>query len=367
MTTDHIYTLVNSVASQSTGHSGIVATDGASLVALGNTVLSSSTNTEAFINTLLQRIGRTIIDYRRYRNKLSDMVLNDFEYGMILQKVKVVMPEAIDDPTYDLVDGQAIDPWTVYKPTAIQKLFVKRTPYMFAQTISRQALKEAFTSADAMGQFIAAVMGEMRNAVELSLENLGRTTINNMIAETANQIDLVTEYNAAAGASLTAASALLDKDFLAYAIRRINETFDGMQSLSELYNDGSVARFTPGEDVRVKLLSPFVRAAETVVQYAAFNEELIRVDNRYVKVPFLQSAQSPMEITIDRASDSTTTNIQNIIGIVHDRDACGMYRIEEEVNTTPLNAKGRYYTTYMHEEQLWFNDLSENFVVFTLN
>lgn len=367
MTTDHIYTLVNSVASQSTGHSGIVATDGASLVALGNTVLSSSTNTEAFINTLLQRIGRTIIDYRRYRNKLSDMVLNDFEYGMILQKVKVVMPEAIDDPTYDLVDGQAIDPWTVYKPTAIQKLFVKRTPYMFAQTISRQALKEAFTSADAMGQFIAAVMGEMRNAVELSLENLGRTTINNMIAETANQIDLVTEYNTAAGASLTAASALLDKDFLAYAIRRINETFDGMQSLSELYNDGSVARFTPGEDVRVKLLSPFVRAAETVVQYAAFNEELIRVDNRYVKVPFLQSAQSPMEITIDRASDSTTTNIQNIIGIVHDRDACGMYRIEEEVNTTPLNAKGRYYTTYMHEEQLWFNDLSENFVVFTLN
>ena len=366
MTTDHIYTLVNSVASQSTGHSGIVATDGASLVALGNTVLSSSTNTEAFINTLLQLIGRTIIDYKRYRNKLSDMVLNDFEYGMILQKVKVVMPEAVDDPTYDLVDGQAIDPWTVYKPTAIQKLFVKRTPYMFAQTISRQALKEAFTSADAMGQFIAAVMGEMRNAVELSLENLGRTTINNMIAETSNQIDLVTEWNGMGG-SVTASTALLDKDFLAYAIRRINETLDGMQSLSELYNDGSVARFTPPEDVRVKLLSPFVRAAETVVQYAAFNEELIRVDNRYVKIPFLQSAQSPMEINVTRASDSAATNIKNIIGIVHDRDACGMYRIEEEVNTTPLNAKGRYYTTYMHEEQLWFNSLDENFTVFTLN
>ena len=366
MTTDHIYTLVNSVAAQSTGHSGIVATDTSSLVALGNTVLSSSTNTEAFINTLLQRIGRTIIDFRRYRNKLSDMVLNDFEYGMILQKVKVVMPEAVDDPTYDLVDGSSIDPWTVYKPTAVQKLFVKRTPYMFAQTISRQALKEAFTSADAMGQFIAAVMGEMRNAVELSLENLGRLTICNMIAETASQVDLVTEWNNMGG-SLTAATALLDKDFLAYAIRRINEILDGIQALSELYNDGTVARFTPEEDVRVKLISPFVRAAETVVQYAAFNEELIRVDNRYLKVPYWQDAQDPMEINVDRASDSAATNIQNIIGVVHDREACGMYRIEEEVNTTPLNAKGRYYTTYMHEEQLWFNDLSENFVVFTLN
>ena len=370
MTTDHIYTLVNSVASQATGHSGIVASDTSTLVALGNTVLSSSTNTEAFINTLLQRIGRTIMDFRRYRNRLNDMVLNDFEYGKILQKVKVVMPEAVDDPTYDLVDGQSIDPWTVYKPTALQKLFVKRTPYMFAQSISRQALKEAFTSAEAMGAFISAVMGEMRNAVEVSLENLGRLTIANMIAEASgnsNQVvNLVTEWNSF-GNTLTASTALLDKDFLAYAIRRINETFDMMQSLTELFNDGSVARFTPREDMRVKLLSPFVRAAETVVQYAAFNEELIRVDATYQKIPFWQGAQSPMEIDVTRASDQAATNISNIIGVVYDRDALGIYQIEEEVNTTPLNPKGRYYTTYMHEEQLWFNSLDESFVYFTLN
>ena len=366
MTTDHIYTLVNSIAAQSTGHSGIVACDTSTLVSLGNAVLSSSSNTEAFISTLLQRIGRTIMDYRRYRNRFSDMVLNDFEYGKILQKIKVVMPEAVDDPTYDLVDGQSEDPWTVYKPGAIQKLFVKRTPYMFAQTISRKALQEAFLSPEAMGGFISSVMGEMRNAVEISLENLGRLTINNFIAETANKIDLVTEWNSF-GNSLTASTALLDKDFLAYAIRRINEVFDLMQSMTEMFNDGSVARFTPRGDMRVKLVSPFVRAAETVVQYAAFNEELVSVDATYMKVPFWQSPQTPMDLEVDRASDQADTAISNIIGIVHDRDALGIYQIDEEVNTTPLNAKARYYTTYMHEEQLWFNDLSESFVYFTLN
>ena len=369
MNTDHIYSLVNSIAAQANGSSAISAADAQSLVALGNTILSSSANTEAFLDTLVQRIGRTIMDYRAYRNRLNDMVLNDFEYGKILQKIKVVMPEALDDPTYDLVDGQSVDPWTVYKPQTIQKLFVKRTPYMFAQTISRKGLKEAFLSAEAMGAFISSVMGEMRNAYELSLERLGRVTIANMIAEASGSqvVNLVSEYVSLTGASVTAANALFNKDFLAYAIRRINETFDMMQASTELFNDGSVERFTPREDMRVKLLSPFVRAAETVVQYAAFNEELVKVDNTYIKLPFWQASRSPMQIKVERASDGVETTVDNIIGIVHDRDALGIYQIDEETNTTPLNAKARYYTTYLHEEQLWFNSLDESFVYFTLN
>lgn len=372
MTTDHVYTLVNAVNQQAFGASALAVTNAQSLVALGNVVLSSSTNTEAFLNTLLQLIGRSIIDYRRYRNRLGDMVLNDFEYGAILQKIKVHMPNAVDDPSFDLVDGQSIDPWTVYKPDVEQKLFVKRTPYMFAQTISRVGLKEAFTSAENMGGFISAVMGEMRNAVEVALENLGRVTINNMIAEAAGSartVNLVTEYNtnASPATPLTAGTAMFDRDFLAYAIRRINETFDMMQSMTSLYNDGSVERFTPREDVRVKMLSAFVRAAETVVQYAAFHEQLVSVDRTFEVMPFWQAAQTPSNINVERSSDGTATQVSNIIAIAHDRDALGIYQIDEEVLTTGVNAKARYYTTYMHEQQLWFNDLSENFVVFTLN
>ena len=370
MTTDHIFSLVNAVNQQAFGSTALAVTDASSLVSLGNVVLSSSTNTEAFLNTLLQRIGRTIMDYRRYRNRLGDMVLNDFEYGAILQKVKVHMPDAIDDPSYDLTDGQSVDPWTVYKPDVEQKLFIKRTPYMFAQTISRKGLKEAFTSAEQMGGFISAVMGEMRNAVEVALENLGRTTINNFIAEaegTSRTINLVTEYNAAATAELTATTAMFNRDFLAYAIRRINETFDMMQSMTSLYNDGSVERFTPREDVRVKMLSSFVRAAETVVQYSAFHEQLVSVDNTFEVMPFWQAAQTPSGIHVTRASDDGDKTVNNIIAIAHDRDALGIYQIDEEIVTTPLNAKALYYTTYNHQQQLWFNDLSENFVVFTLN
>lgn len=367
MDTNQIYTIVNDVNSQAFGSSALAVVDAQGLIALGNTVLSSSTNTEAFLNTLAQRIGKTIIDYRRYKNRLADMVLDDFEYGAILQKIKVHMPVAESDESYDLINGQSVDHYKVAKPVVSQKLFVTRTPYQFKVTIQREHLKEAFTSPESMGGFIGAIFGEVQNAIDLSLENLGRTTINNMIAESAKEVALVTEYNAETGETLTADTALHSKEFLAYAISRINETFDLMQNMTKLFNDGSVERFTPRDDMRVKLLSKFVRRAETVVQYAAFNEELVRVDNTYEKMAFWQSAQTPDSISVERASDGVEKTVNNIIGIIHDRDALGMYRRDEFVLTTPVNAAGAYYNQYWHEKQLWFNDLSENFVYFTLN
>ena len=66
MDTTQIYGIVNSVAEQTMGESAIQVVDTNSLVALGNSVLSSQANTEAFLNTLVQRIGKTIISFRPY-------------------------------------------------------------------------------------------------------------------------------------------------------------------------------------------------------------------------------------------------------------------------------------------------------------
>lgn len=370
MTTEQIYTVVNSAASQALGTGAIAAIDTASFVSLGNAVLSSSVNTEAFLNTLAQRIGRTIISYREYKNKLRNLVLNDFEYGAILQKIKIAMPTAEEDESYDLTDGQSVDHYKVAKPVVTQKLFVTRSPYQFKITIQREHLKEAFLSEPAMGGFLAAVFGEVRNAIEYALENLGRSCYANYIAEvagTAREIKLVTEFNALTGGSVTAAKALSNKDFLNYAFRRINEHLDYFQDMSTLYNDGSATRHTPKADIRIKLLSQFVRAAETVTQYAAFHDSLVDVDCVYDPVSYWQSAQSRSQVIAKRASDDESTTVSNIVGVMHDRDALGIYQINETVATTPINAAGLYYNQYYHERQLWFNDLSENFVIFTLN
>lgn len=369
MTTEQIYTLVNEVNAQAFGEHALTVVDTSSLISLGNTVLSSSTNTEAFLNTLAQRIGRTILRFRDYRNKLGDMVINDFEYGAILQKIKVQMPEAEEDEMYDLVDGTSVDMYKVAKPDVVQKLFVTRTPYQFHITVQRATLKEAFLNDNAMGAFISVIFGEVRNAIELSLENLGRITLATAIAEThgtAREINLVTNYNTATGESLTAANALFDKDFLAYAAGQLNHYQDLMQDMSALYNDGTVKTFTPAGDLKVRINSRFERALETVVQYAAFNESLVDVNNKTV-INFWQAEQNPRDVIIKRPSDDTQVTANNIVAIMHDKDALGVYKIEEDVLTTPVNAAGSYYNTYWHEKQLRFIDKSENIVIFTLN
>lgn len=400
MTTNQIYTIVNEVNAEAFGSEAVDVIDNQGLISLGDTVLSSTTNTEAFLNTLVQRIGRTIISFRQYRNKLADMVVNDFEYGAILQKIRVHLTEAETDPAYGLTDGNSVDPWTVNKPNVEQKLFVTRTPYMFHVTIARKQLKEAFLSESGMGAFIGAVFGQVRNSIEVSLENLGRLCIANMMAEftpftpsvgddtpatTLNhEVKLCTLYNTArgyhgvipgeGGAADTPASAgyvdadtcLFDDDFLRFAVKTMKSYSDNFTDMSTLYNDGEIETFTPREDQRLKVLSSFERALETVVQYSAFNEEMVRL-NAFATLNFWQSAQTADTVKVERASDGVAVTIQNVVGVLYDRDALGIYKRDEDVLTTPVNAKGLYYNTFYHQLELWFNDTSENFVFFTLN
>ena len=378
MNTNQIYGILNDVVSQGIGSTVLGTINEQNLVSLGNVVLSSTTNTEAFLNTLVQRIGRTIIRYRKYENKLRGMILDDFEYGAIVQKIRIAMPDAESDESFGLTDGQSVDHYKIAKPDVQQKLFVTRTPYQYKVTIQRKHLKEAFLSESAMASFISGVFGEVRNAIDLGLERLARNAFNNMIAESygasaaapkQNVVNLGTLYRSInANAPATPAGLMNDNDFLRFAVSTINERIDMLQEMSVLNTPDAAAlpTFTPKDRMHVYILSQFKRRLETVVQYAAFNELLVDIAGNET-LTYLQSAQNPMSVDVERASDGTQIQVENIVGLVYDRDACGAYKWDEEVQTTPINAAGLYYNTYYHLQQLWFNDLSENFVVFTLN
>ena len=368
MDTQQLFGIVNDVAKQTMGNEDIDVVDTASLVALGDSVLSSTTNTEAFLNTLVQRIGKTIISYRPYSSKLTLLDVGDMEFGQIMQKTKTQMPIAIQDDTYNLVDGESLDMYVVSKPEVHQKLFVKRTPLAFMKTFQTKPLKEAFLSAEAMGNFVASIFGEIRNAIELSQENLGRLTMANYMANaSAQQIyDLVTMYNATHSDTVTAGEkALQNESFLRYALQVMKNVAYGMETMSELYNDGTEQRHTPRELQRIASIIQFRSALETNVEYAAFNESYVKLTSDII-VPYWQAAKSPLDIEVTDEEGNEKT-IENVVAFIHDRDALGTYRREEEVLTTPVNARGRYYNTYYHIDNLYFNDYSENGVVFTLN
>ena len=376
MDTNQIYSVVNDAIAQAIGEDSITSLDTKNLVSYGTTILSSSSATECFLNVLAMRIGRTIYRFRAYNNKFKDMVISDMQWGAILQKLRVEMPEAEEDPTFALTDGESVDQWKVSKPKAHQKLFVSRTPYMFKITIQKYTLKEAFTSPEAMGSFIALVFGEVRNAIELSLETLGRLTLSVAMSETSDsnsqRIHLVTEYNTeyelTGDDALTATSALRSESFLRFAIRRMNEIIDNIQDMSVMFCDGELPTFTNRENMRIRVLSGFQRRLETCVEYASFHEQFTSIDGAYSTVNYWQSEQTPSSIDIlVRPSMGDRVQISNIIAEINDRDAFGIYQYEENVLTSPLNPRGQYYNQFWHELQNRFVDTSENIVLFILD
>lgn len=373
MDTNQIYELVNNTVAQAIGRTDVTRLDTEGLISVGNTVLSSSANTEAFLNVLAQRIGKTIYRFRDYNNKFKDMVISDMKWGAILQSIKVKMPDAVADPTYSLTNGESVDMYTVSKPAVIQKLFVTRTPYMFKITVQRKTLEEAFLSVEAMGSFISLIFGEVRNAIELALENLGRLTLCGAMSEISQSTQIYrlvtmynTEYELVGDNALDANSCLHSDSFLRYAIGQINHICDMMQDMSTLYNDGSAPTFTNRENMRIRILSGFKRRLETVTEYAAFHDEYVDVDGAYSTINFWQGEKAPSNVSVKRPSDGENFTEDYVVACVHDRDAFGIYQIDETVLTSPVNAAAQYYNQFWHEKQARYIDKSFNMVIFTL-
>lgn len=368
MEVKQIYDIVNSVNNQTLGLTNLTVVDEQGLISLGQTILTTNGLADTWLNSLAQRIGRTIISFREYKSKYSDMVLDSMQWGNIVQKIKVSMPEATEDESYNLTNGQSVDMYKVAKPKVTQSFFTSETPYQFYVTVKRTQLKEAFTSETSMNGFIGAIYGEVQNAIELSLESLARNCINNFIGEKVNatkQINLLTMYNNEANKTLTVNTCLHDKEFLAYCVSRINLYSKYMENMSTEYNDGTQTRHTPKSLQHLRVLEDFESRLETVVQYQAFRDNYVKLNN-YHTTSFWQSVKTPSTINVKISSDGTAVNCSGILAVLYDRDALGLYKKDSWNSTTPFNSAGGYYNTYYHHKELYFNDLSENFVVFVI-
>lgn len=374
---NQIYDLCNQIFQQMTGRTDIEAVDSASLVAMGNEVSNLGKN-DLWLNTLARRIGLTIDSYRVYRNRFSDLYRTQVEWGALVQKLTVEMPDAVADDMYKVgqMNGQALDHYIINNPKAKQKIFDKETPYSFFITMQEKMLTEAFLNAGAMSSFVNQVFGKVQNKIEVVLEDLARVALVNMMCNlsTKQEIKLVTLYNSKTGSTLNPQTALFDPAFMRFAIGMMNNIASKLETMSVLFNTDGYDRFTPKSEQRFYVLADFITQLETVVQYAAFNPQYVNksVD---IAVPYWQGVKEGEDINdiavlskvIGKVDSKVDKTIENVVGVLFDREAIGTFRQEEKVLTTPVNARGAYYNTFWHEKQMWFNDMSENAVIFTLN
>lgn len=390
LTAKQIFGIVNEVASQAMGNNTRAVVDNSGLVALGNTVLGSNDTKNNFINALTDRIGRTIVSFRAYHSHFPDFERDSIEWGNILQKLKIGMPNAEEDQSYNLADGTSVDMYKINKAKVNQLLFSTETPWQTHITVHLDELEKAFVDYSAMGAFISGMFGEVQNRIELAMENLSIDCVNNYMAEMIKRktqrpsrvINLVTDYNTAMGLStenaLKPQDALNTPSFLEYVVRRINTISSTMEYMtSGMFNDTAFAggdtqndiysRHTPKSEQRMLLYIDLVNSLKTNVNSKAFNMKEVAIDLPFKTVPFWQSIKTPDGINVKPASGGTTTIVQsNVMGILFDREAMGTFKKKYSSLTSPINAAGKYYNVFYHMIEMYYNDLTENAVVFLL-
>ena len=371
MQTNQIYDIVNGTINQSLGRTDLTVIDERGLVSLGDAILSSQSNTEAFLGTLIQRVGHSIYESNTFSSQFSDIVMNENAFGAITQKISVQLMEFSKSEVYDLTNGTSVDQQKVTKPKVRQKLFVTRTPYTLTITIQEVTLTEAFTSAEAMKSFLALIFNELNNTIEIKVETMGKNCINNFIAltsGTSRNIKLLTKYATERAITLTKAEALADPDFLRWATGVINTTKDYMKDPSVKYNNGEIVKFTSPDRLKMRILTEFQNALETEMLYGAFNDGYVKLDG-YKKINFWQNVDSKDSISLipSNSADNTVVKIDNVVGILHDKSALGIFNKHQSVRTAPYNAAGEYVNTFYHFKENYFNDQDENFVLVTLD
>lgn len=371
-----IYDLVNQTAKESMGEQAITVKDVSSLIALGDSVLASNTDTENFLNTLVDRIARTVFSVRQYESDSEGMVRHPFEFGCIVQKIYVDLPEAKKNDAWEIGKGDYVPKFApVIKPTAKQKLFNGITTWEVDVTIPDFMFRTAFTNETSMATFIDAIFTAMDNMMSLALENNANLTRASFIArkikggKPCGAINLLHEYNTITSAGLTVENALMNAEFLAWASRAINLWVKRMSKMSTLFNEEGYKRHTPKDKLVVNLLQDFTSACDTFLGANTFHDELVKLP-MYDSVAYWQGAGESFDFN-DTSSINIKLDAQNtvskkgIIGVIYDYEAMGV-TLNERRSTSERNNHDEYTNYYNKANIGYFNDMSENGIVFYL-
>ena len=381
MTVEQIYSLMNAVTSEITGQTDLIKEDLSNVVDVGTAIFNAS-SFDAYVKTLLNHIGKVIFVNRPYSGNIPSVLRDAWEFGSVLEKISVDLPEATENESWELTDGASYDPNIFYKPTVSAKFYNKRVTFEVPVSITEKQVKQSFSNASQLNGFVSMIYTAVDKSLTVKIDSLVMRTINAMIGETVKAdygsaligsksgikaVNLLYLYNQKFSKSLTAGDALTDPDFIKFACYTIGMYASRLTKLSTLFNIGGKDRFTPNDLLHVVMLSDFKKASAVYLQSNTYHDEMVSLPNSE-EVPYWQGSGqtyafndvSKVYITTPDGDDVTVTGV---LGIMFDRDALGICCEDRRV-TTNYNPKAEFTNSWFKFDCGCFCDKDEQFVVF---
>ena len=400
MKVTQLYTLINNVTKEILGDTAVVNEDLSNVVDIGKSIFDQ-TSVDNYVKKLVNHIGKVVFQNRAYAGGVPSVLMDAWEFGSVLQKVSMALPEATENESWNLVDGQEYKQDVFTAPKVEAKFYNSKVTFEIPMSFTELQVKESFSNREQLNGFVSMITTGVENSMTVKLDALIMRAINNMTGETlvagigsgaagaktldfsktsGRAINLLKLYNeqAVAADKVTVANALTNYKFIKFATYTMGIVADRMSKISKLFNVGGKERFTPVDMRRCVLLSDFAKAAVTYLQADIQSPEMVALP-QHDAVPYWQGSGIDYALSSTGIIDIKTAGGETvkvpaegvgagkknaaIIGVMFDRDAVGVANLDRRT-TTAYNAKAEFYNNWYKMDAGYYNDLNENFVVF---
>lgn len=399
------HALINAICKEATGQEpDIQAVDTSTFVSVGEKILA--TGTENTLNAISTVIGRTFMAVRPYSSKFG--MLEEVDTALFknrVRKISFYSQYALESGDWNtqlytnLKDGydngtnggdSTKSMWTQVQGMPLELNFAGLSTFQDGLTVYRDQLKVAFTDEDTFNSFVAGILTEKGNDIEVQREAFRRMTLLNQIAAAYSvkadyptmAVNLTAGFNAKFGTSYSSAQLRTTylKEFLEYLVATIKQLSRRMTYRTASFHmpytktvsgvEYNVLRHTPRDRQRLFLYSPLLIDAEAMVMPEIFNDNYLKIEN-YEGVDFWQNFINPAEVKVKPALPGDagtqiagdTVDIPYVVGCLFDRDAILVNNYLEDSLATPVEARKRYYNIWWTFARNAINDLSENFIL----
>lgn len=384
---NQVSTLLTSIVQQATGQKVLTPTNTSDFVSVATTALKNGV--DPVMSAITQMVARTIFSIRPYSEKFKGLRVSSERWGNIVRKLNIADGAYIDDTSFALPeDGQSVDMYKLRRPNILQTNFYGANVFSIERSYFREQLECAFTSPEELSSFYSMVTGNIMDMIETAHENLKRATLSNLIGGIVSgggdeqKVHLLTEYNAKTGGKYTAVTIMAPDvypDFMKFVYARIATVSALLTERLQLHHINvtgkAITRHTPYENQRLYMYAPAMYESTARAIADTYHDTFLRYAD-HETVNFWQAVDTPDTINVTPSylkADGTITTPSNAVSVpkvfalLCDEESCGMTVCNEWSATSPLNISGGYYNVAWHFTDRFWNDFTENAVVFTMD
>lgn len=348
-------------------------------------------NFDNYWGSIIDRIGRTMVINKDYESQAPNLDVSGSEYGSILQKIRVGVPDFEENPAWTLTDHKGDEfNYMTYDPVELRATYWNsKISYLMKWSWAMKQLKEAVTNRSVLDEIFAAIENKIRVKMKVQNDGLKMRLVNNINAVNilaGRQINVLYEFLhdadvtaiTAANENICSRNCMASEEFLRYLQMILKKNKKYMAQASVLCNNEGEWNWTQGSNLRMVAITDVDSALQSYLYSDVYHNEFVKFDG-YTEVASWQSLRpgfkfedrSRIDVQAvtgpDESDISDPISFTGVIFTMFDRDGAVIWNEEPETDVAPHNPIGKFINYYFTFDCSYLCDLAENSMTFVIS